>query len=122
MTNDIEIKIPVELTAAMIIRAGVITDEARAKELAVELHDIVAESVKLYRADRRRTVKLPDDDPEQELVVLKDWHVPNDLRSRTSASRSGARRWSIAKATRAMATRPHGPPRPWRRSAMRTFF
>jgi hypothetical protein len=35
----------------MVIRGGVITSEARAEELARELHEIVAACVKLYRAN-----------------------------------------------------------------------
>jgi hypothetical protein len=48
----IQVSIPVELTAAMVIRAGVIKDEARARDLAVELHDVVAKCVELYWAQR----------------------------------------------------------------------
>jgi hypothetical protein len=47
---DITVTIPVELTQAMIIRSGVIKDEARALELAIELHDVVAACVKLFLA------------------------------------------------------------------------
>ena len=61
--NDIDVKIPIELTAAMIVRAGVIKDEARAGELAVELHDIVARCVELFRADKRRLCGSPSDTP-----------------------------------------------------------
>jgi hypothetical protein len=50
--SDIQISIPVELTAAMIIRAGAIINETRALELATELHEIVAECVRLFRADK----------------------------------------------------------------------
>jgi hypothetical protein len=51
----------------------------KARELAIELHDIVAECVKLYRADKRRLVEYPDDDPEREPIVLEALREPNAL-------------------------------------------
>jgi hypothetical protein len=53
MTN-IEISIPVELTAAMVIRAGIITSEAHAAELAAELHDLIPEIVAAWAAHQGR--------------------------------------------------------------------
>jgi hypothetical protein len=76
--SDIVVRIPVELTAAMIIRAGVIKNEARARELAIELHEIVAEAVKLYRAEKIRLVDLPCD-PEGEPTVLEERRPHNAL-------------------------------------------
>jgi hypothetical protein len=86
---DILVSIPVELTQSMIIRAGVIDDEARALELATELHEVVAEVTKLYRVYKSRIVKFRDDDelakldpshaPDDELVVLEEARVPNAL-------------------------------------------
>jgi hypothetical protein len=78
MTEALRLTIPVELTAAMVMRAGVITNEKRARELAEELHEIVAACVELFRADKRRFVRLPDD-PEQEPTVLEDLRGPNAL-------------------------------------------
>jgi hypothetical protein len=74
---DITVTIPVELTQSMIIRAGVITDEARALELAVELHD--AECVKLFRAEKTRLVEHLDDGESGETVVLEDLREHNAL-------------------------------------------
>jgi hypothetical protein len=42
MTDPIVVSIPIALIVATILRRGVITDDARAEELARELHDIVA--------------------------------------------------------------------------------
>jgi hypothetical protein len=78
--GDITVTIPAELTQAMVIRRGVIKDERRALELALELHEVIAACVKLYRADKRRLVKLPDDDdPNEEPTVLEDLREPNAL-------------------------------------------
>jgi hypothetical protein len=52
MADPIVVSIPTELTAAMIIRAGVIKSEARAENLAHELHEIVAGFRELYLAER----------------------------------------------------------------------
>jgi hypothetical protein len=79
-TQNIEISIPLELTAAMVIRAGIIKNEARALELATELHEIVARCVELFRVDKRRLVELPDDDdPDGEPVELESLREPNAL-------------------------------------------
>jgi hypothetical protein len=80
MADNIVVTIPVELTRAMIISAGVITDEARALELATELHDVVAEVMKLYRARKRRLVEYSDPECEPtEPVVLEEARYPNAL-------------------------------------------
>jgi hypothetical protein len=84
MTDDIKVSIPAELTAAMIIRAGVIKDEARALEIAHELHAVVAQCVKLRLAEKRSLVELPSDeelerDPEAEPVELEPARGPNAL-------------------------------------------
>jgi hypothetical protein len=59
--SDINICIPVELTAAMILRAGVVKDEARALALANELHDVVNKFTKLRLAEKRSVVEHPED-------------------------------------------------------------
>jgi hypothetical protein len=78
MAEDIIVRIPPELTAAMIIRAGVIADEARALELATELHEIVPKLLALWLAEKRRLVELPDD-PDEEPTVLEQARKPNAL-------------------------------------------
>jgi hypothetical protein len=70
-TTDITVTIPVELTAAMIIRAGKIGDEARALVIAKELHEIVARCVELFRAERPDIVERADDDPGKFVTVEK---------------------------------------------------
>jgi hypothetical protein len=84
MSNPITVTIPVELTAAMIIRGGVVTDEALALSLAEELHDVVAKYVKLRLADKRRLVEYPkgrdgEDDPEAGPIELEPSRGPNAL-------------------------------------------
>jgi hypothetical protein len=54
MAEDIVVRIPPELTAAMIIRAGVITNETRALELATELHEVVSQCVALWISSERK--------------------------------------------------------------------
>jgi hypothetical protein len=76
---DISVTIPIELTQAMVIRGGVIRNEARALEFANELHEIVAELVKPYRASKTRLVKLDDNDPDAEPTVLEELREPNAL-------------------------------------------
>jgi hypothetical protein len=78
--SDITVTIPVELTQAMIMRGGVVEDEARAHELAIELHEVVAELVKLYRAEKTRVVEIPEgeDDPAK-FVELEPSRTPNAL-------------------------------------------
>jgi hypothetical protein len=77
--TTINITISVELTQLRIIRAGVITDEARALELARELHEIIAQCVELYRAEKIRPVKFLDDDPDAEPVELEPLRPTNAL-------------------------------------------
>jgi hypothetical protein len=77
--SEIVVRIPVELTQAMILRGGVIKDEARALELAVELHETVAEVMNLHRADRPRLVEFPNGDYNAEPVVLEERHEPTAL-------------------------------------------
>jgi hypothetical protein len=82
--GDIEVRIPVELTAAMVIRAGVITDEARVLELAHELHAIIAKFVELRRAEKRRLAEHPkgpdgEDNPDAEPVVPEEARGPDAL-------------------------------------------
>jgi hypothetical protein len=72
MTNPIQISIPIELTAAMVIRAEVIKDEARAKELAIELHEIVAKATELYSARVTKLVATPEDHDDNKPLILAD--------------------------------------------------
>jgi hypothetical protein len=58
---DIVVRIPVELTRSMIIRAGVIADEARALELATEVHEVVAACAALYAASEFRVIEDLDE-------------------------------------------------------------
>jgi hypothetical protein len=51
MTNPIDISIPVELTAVMVISRGVIGRRSASAELARELHGVVARCIGLFRAE-----------------------------------------------------------------------
>jgi hypothetical protein len=51
--SDITISISTELTRLMILRCCSIKDRTRALELAIELHDIIAKCVELFRAKRK---------------------------------------------------------------------
>jgi hypothetical protein len=51
MTSAIVLEIPLELTAAMVVQAGVVKDETRPRDLASELHEIVAGFRRLFAAD-----------------------------------------------------------------------
>jgi hypothetical protein len=79
VATGITVTIPVELTRSMIIRAGVIGDEARALELAIELHEVVARCVELYRADKTRLVEFPNEDFNAEPVELEPLREHNAL-------------------------------------------
>jgi hypothetical protein len=78
MVDPIVVAIPVELTQAMIIRRGKVEDEKRARELAHELHDVVARVMELFRAQERRLVEHPED-PDGEITVLEEARLPNAL-------------------------------------------
>jgi hypothetical protein len=67
--SDMELKFPLALTAARIIRAGVIEDEAVALKLAHELHDIVATYRALYAARPECERDYPCADIEEADVI-----------------------------------------------------
>jgi hypothetical protein len=74
--SNINVSIPVELTQSMIIRRGVVADEARALELAVESHDIIAKATEIYRAKIITVVDHPvgpdgKEIPDAEPIVVE---------------------------------------------------
>jgi hypothetical protein len=77
--KQITISIPVELSAACVIRAGHVKDEAVALQIARELHDVVAAYVRMFRNEPPHAlVRLPDD-PEGEPIEVEPARKHNAL-------------------------------------------
>ena len=82
--TDIDLRITVEFTATMIIRCSVIKDEATARALALELHEIIGLFRGFYSArppyEHELLEKMPDlEEIEETDLVLAIWRTAFDI-------------------------------------------